>query len=324
MHPGMDEKRKYQEDRQMRKTQKLAAVFTAAAAIVLLGGCAAEYASAVTSAETSAETSGETEAETENEAEAEKETPAQEEREADQSQYPYVQRLEPSEPVDGQIGAAASMLDWGTVKDSPYFKEINYYDGTDISDTLVLLDHFQTYQQTSERSCGAASVLMVLNYLTGEAPGEDTLDKEMDIRYLDNVREDGSYGATTASVAEAFRKRGFEVQTSADTQDADGYSFYSEQELAQFMTDQLKAGHPVLMENVEWGGHWMVLIGYDNMGTPDIMLDDVVVFADSYDTSDHCQDGYYTMSFERYVSQWFDHQVMGENEKNQQYVAIIK
>ena len=75
----------------------------------------------------------------------------------------------------------------------------------------------------------------------------------MDIRYLDNVREDGSYGATTASVAEALRKRGFEVQTSADTQDADGYC---------------------------------------------------------------------TMSFERYVSQWFDQQVMGENEKNQQYVTI--
>ena len=70
------------------------------------------------------------------------------------------------------------------------------------------------------------------------------------------------------------------------------------------------------------GGHWMVLIGYDSMGTPDIMLDDVLVFADPYDTSDQCQDGYYTMSFERYVSQWFDHQVMAENERNQQYVTI--
>lgn len=30
---------------------------------------------------------------------------------------------------------------------------------------------------------------MTINYLTGEAPGEDTLDKEMDIRYLDNKRK---------------------------------------------------------------------------------------------------------------------------------------
>lgn len=300
----------------MKNSQKILAILTAATALGLLSGCASGNKASETNAETTAETAAKTE--------TAKETAAQEDAETDVNKYPYVQRLEPVEPVDGEIGAAASMLDWGTVKNSPYFKAVNYYDGTDISDTLVLLDHFKTYQQTSERSCGAASVLMVLNYLTGEAPGENTLDKEMDIRYLDNVREDGSYGATTASIAKVLKERGFEIQSSADTQDADGYSFYSEQDLAQFMTDQLKAGHPILMENVEWGGHWMVLIGYDNMGTPDIMLDDVVVFADPYDTSDHCQDGYYTMSFERYVSQWFDHQVMGENEKNQQYVTVVK
>lgn len=300
----------------MKKTKKMITTMTAAMTVGLLVGCA--------SGSKSVETNGEFTAKTTVETDVAKETMAQESAETDHDKYPYVQRLDPVEPVDGEVGAAASMLDWGMVEDSPYFKAVNYYDGADISDTLVLLDHFKTYQQTSERSCGAASVLMVLNYLTGEAPGEDTLDKEMDIRYVDNVREDGSYGATTASIAEALKKRGFKVQSSADTQDADGYSFYSEQDLAQFMTDQLKDGYPILMENVEWGGHWMVLIGYDNMGTPDIMLDDVVVFADSYDTSDHCQDGYYTMSFERYVSQWFDHQVMGENEKNQQYVTIIK
>ena len=279
----------------MKKLRNLAAVLAAIAALGLLGGCAEKNTSA--------------------------DANAAKEAEVDRNAYPYVQRLEPVEPVDGEIGAAY-MQDWGNVDDSPYFKPNNYYDGTDISDTLVLIDHFQTYQQTSERSCGAASVLMVVNYLTGEAPGEDTLDKEMDIRYVDTVRKDGSYGATTASVAEALRSRGFEAQTSADTQDADGYSFYSEQELAEFLSGQLQAKKPVLMENVEWGGHWMVLIGYDNMGTPDIMLDDVLVFADPYDTSDQCQDGYYTISFERYVSQWFDHQVMAENERNQQYVTI--
>ena len=131
------------------------------------------------------------------------------------------------------------MLDWGDVDNSPYFTSNDYYNGTGISDTLVLIDHFKTYQQTSERSCGAASVLMTINYLTGEAPGEDTLDKEMDIRYLDNKREDGSYGATTASIAEALKNRGFDVQSSADTADADGYSFYDEKELAEFLKGKL-------------------------------------------------------------------------------------
>ena len=278
------------------KTKKLSFLLATAMVIGLITGCAAE--STDTSAET--ETAG------------------------SQKEYPYVQRLEPVEPVDGKIEAAASMLDWGNAEDSPYFEAINYYDGTDLSDTLILLDHFETYQQTSERSCGASCVLMVVNYLTGKAPGEDTLDKEMDIRYIDNAREDGSYGASTASVAEALRARGFEVKTSADTQDEDGYSFSTEEEIAEFFCQQLEAKKPVIMESVEWGGHWMVLIGYDDMGTADNMLDDVLVFADPYDTSDHCQDGYYTISFERYVSQWFDHQVMAESEKNQQYVAVTK
>lgn len=241
----------------------------------------------------------------------------------DTEKYPYVQRLEPVEPVEGQIGGAAAVLALGDVEDSAYFPAVNYYDGEDLPETLVLLDHFKTYQQTSERSCGAACVLMTVYYLTGEAPGEDTLDKEMDIRYIDNVREDGSYGATTASVARALEDRGFTVQTSADTQDEEGYSFHSEYELVEFITTQLKSGKPVIMESIEWGGHWMVLIGYDDMGTPEVTLDDVLVFADSYDTSDHCQDGYYTISFERYVSQWFDDQVMSAEESIQQYVTVV-
>lgn len=237
--------------------------------------------------------------------------------------YPYVQRLAPVEPVDGHLGGAVAMQELGDAENSAYFPAINYYDGDDLPETLVLLDHFKTYQQTSERSCGAACVLMTVNYLTGEAPGEDTLDKEMDIRYIDNVREDGSYGATTASVAKALEDRGFAVQTSADTRDEEGYFFHSEYDLAEFITTQLKNGKPIIMESIEWGGHWMVLIGYDNMGTPEVMLDDVLVFADSYDTSDHCQDGYYTISFERYVSRWFDDQVMSAGESIQQYVAVV-
>ena len=48
----------------------------------------------------------------------------------------------------------------------------------------------------------------------------------------------------------------------------------------------------LLLENVEWGGHWMTLIGYDDMGTS-YTGDDVLIFADPYDITDHYQDGYY-------------------------------
>ena len=57
----------------------------------------------------------------------------------------FEQRLEPVEPVDGTVAAAAGMLDWGDVDNSPYFTSNDYYNGTGISDTLVLIDHFKTY-----------------------------------------------------------------------------------------------------------------------------------------------------------------------------------
>lgn len=33
------------------------------------------------------------------------------------------------------------------------------------------------------------------------------------------------------------------------------------------MVDNLKDNTPILVENVEWGGHWRAIIGYDTMGT---------------------------------------------------------
>ena len=52
-----------------------------------------------------------------------------------------------------------------------------------------------------------------------------------------------------------------------------------------------------------FGGHWQVIIGYDDMGTEDTK-DDVLILADPYDTTDQNQDGYYLKVFERLVFGW--------------------
>jgi peptidoglycan hydrolase-like protein with peptidoglycan-binding domain len=164
-------------------------------------------------------------------------------------------------------------------------------------------------------------MIMMVNYLSGDVLSEDDLDKEMDIRYYDNPREDGSYGASTASLVKAFKDRGYAVVTSADTADESGYSFHTEVEFGAYLKEQLTAGHPTMVENVEWGGHWMVIIGYDDMGT-DTPLDDVLVFADPYDTTDQYQDGYFTKNFEKYYCEWFDAGVMSAAESVQQYITV--
>ena len=71
----------------------------------------------------------------------------------------------------------------------------------------------------------------------------------------------------------------------------------------KWLTSHLMAGRPIMVECGDWGGHWMVIIGYDNNGTP-FIGDDILIFADSYDTSDHWQDGYSCNSLEKWFYQW--------------------
>ena len=47
------------------------------------------------------------------------------------------------------------------------------------------------------------------------------------------------------------------------------------------------------------GGHFTVIVGYDDMGTADNLADDVLIIADPFDTTDHICDGYTIWSFER-------------------------
>ena len=47
------------------------------------------------------------------------------------------------------------------------------------------------------------------------------------------------------------------------------------------------------------GGHWQVVIGYDDMGA-ETTQDDVMIMADPYDTTDYNQDGYFIYGAERF------------------------
>jgi hypothetical protein len=68
----------------------------------------------------------------------------------------------------------------------------------------------------------------------------------------------------------------------------------------------------------DWDGHYQDIIGYDTMGTPSIG-DDMLVLADSYDTSDHLQDGYYCYPAERFYSMWVERNVVSKPYQVQQF-----
>ena len=74
-----------------------------------------------------------------------------------------------------------------------------------------------------------------------------------------------------------------------------------------------------MVENVEFGGHWRVIIGVDTMGT-EIISDDVLIFDDPFDTSDHKQDGYAVGSLDRFYWMWFDYCMLPKKERNQPWL----
>lgn len=89
----------------------------------------------------------------------------------------------------------------------------------------------------------------------------------------------------------------------------------------RWVTGHLEAGHPIIVHTYAWGGHYSVLIGYDSMGTPNIG-DDMLIFADGYDVSDHWQDGYTYFSLEEWFYTWNDMNIASKPYQLQPFVVV--
>ncbi len=188
-------------------------------------------------------------------------------------------------PEDG----ADSVERLGDHEGSPYFSQLDFYNMTS-TDTLTILTNFKTLQQSSEWSCGVTSALMTLEWygLRGDHTEET----------LAGLREGGAEpGATSLSqMVDIFEGvGGFECYSAIDAGE-DVYDIFT----FDYIQETLAAGNPIMVGWNDWGGHWQVIIGYDNMGTETVQ-DDVLIVADPYDTTDHNQDGYGVYGAERFM-----------------------
>ena len=173
--------------------------------------------------------------------------------------------------------------------DSPYFSRLDFYN-MESTDTLTILSHFQTQQQTSEWSCGVSSALMVLNWY--DALGD--YNEETLAAFRSNGLEPGATSMT--QLVEIFQGvGGFQLYSTLDCGDT-VYDVFT----LDFIQSTLAQGTPIMVGWNDWGGHWQVIIGYDTMGT-ETTQDDVIIVADPYDTTDHNQDGYGVYGAERFL-----------------------
>ena len=214
---------------------------------------------------------------------------------------------------NGLAGPASSLFArTGDHNYSPYYKFYDFYNMED-TDTLKVLTNFKTLQQSTEWTCGTTSATMVMNWF-GMDEGENDIS-------LATHRQGGKTGATTlAGMEEVFKymndtyKQDWIWFTNQDLDDPYGEESYIGDYCLQAGTTEdwyglipylLEKDIPIMIGWDEWGGHWQVIVGYDDMGTPEATQDDVLILADPYDTTDHNQDGYVIESFERLVYGWY-------------------
>ena len=213
----------------------------------------------------------------------------------------------PEPATDDPESATAAPADINHA-DSIYFPRIDFGNLTS-NDDRIILTNYPTYQQTMGYSCGPAAALTVLYHYGNRDFDEATLIKRMNSKPL--------IGTSLGNMIKFFKSIGWNVQSSLDTP-----PIADEEAFRDFIKRKLIQGKPILVENVEFGGYWHVIIGIDTMGT-DNVYDDVLIFADPFDTSDHNQDGYSIESLDRFFSMWFDHAMLPKNERQQPWLVAM-
>ena len=171
--------------------------------------------------------------------------------------------------------------------------------------TLHILHRFRTYQQTTEYTCGAASALMVLNWFGQKQYHEKAVAGLLETH--------AARGSSVESIADLFDLLGWNVDLHAGRD----LRFRTVEEAEAAIIGYIDRGIPMMIDWVDWAGHWQVLIGIDTCGT-DTPYDDVLIFADPYDVTDHRQDGYYTFPLGRFFGMWREGPCAEKNEPYRQ------
>jgi len=224
----------------------------------------------------------------------------------------------PAEPVqsgvipypDGtQLDSAAGYEGINNHLDSRYFVTTNDWFHQESTPTLTILPGFQTYQQTREENCGPASILMVLHHYGIRDETEESLAQAVDAN--------DSVGTTVENLRDYFVQRGWQVDSHVSTQT----KFADSDDLSEFVRQNVAAGRPIIVNWSRMSGHWEVIIGIDTLGTENT-TDDVLILADPYDTTDHLQDGYFTVGIEQFFYEWHEGLCAGKTEPYWQTYVI--
>ena len=188
--------------------------------------------------------------------------------------------------------------------DSPYFKMVDVYNMKSNSNRTIF-SKFKTYQQTSEFSSQCAALIMALEYYGEEAPSErECMMKFGDIENPDEFEGNMEFykKLDMKSFENYINSLGYET-TSNDNYTEDNFPYSDPISFSKWAREILKKNETILVNWADWGGTCSVIIGVDTMGN-ESAEDHVIILADSYDTCDHLNDGYYIIGLDKFFYNW--------------------
>lgn len=169
-----------------------------------------------------------------------------------------------------------------------------------------------------------SDVSQLYNYFN-DLEGFKVLETSYKENYSDNdliSEEDGVTPADVGNLKPTFSS--MSLYTSENDDNSGKYvDDAKDSYFVKWLSDNIESERPIMVEWADWNGHWQAIIGYDNNGTPEIG-DDILIFADPYDTTDHWQDGYYYYPLERWFYMWNDRAVAPKPLQIQPFIVVDK
>ena len=214
-------------------------------------------------------------------------------------------------------GTITSGRGWWNHTNSNYYK-INDFYNMGSSGTRTMLKNYTVLQQTMHSSCGICAVGSVLKYY-----GVEESYYDLELSYLNKYESttfdhvNGS-GSTMINHYLTLMEMGYESEYNSTvkgyTPPQDTYEKYM-----QFIRENLQNDKPFVVSTNLGSGHFLTVIGIDDMGT-DFIYDDVLITADSCDYWDGYQDGYNVFSAYKFYTQHTN----SKYNKLQAYIVIEK
>ena len=219
----------------------------------------------------------------------------------------YTDRIEGSNALQGKLNHF----------DSPYFKMVDVYN-MESNENRTILSNFKTYQQTSEYSGHCAAVVMALNYYDDEVSERECMIS-MGVVDPDTFKpSEEFYKSVNLKGVEEYLNSLNYTTTSNDDFTKENFPFSNTLELSGWIKSILEKNETILVNWADWGGTTSVIIGIDNMGNKKEGLDHVLILADTYDTVDHLNDGYYILGLDKFYANWMYNKIYyltGDMEK---------